>query len=219
MTKAVLSLGGSVINDGTINTVFLASLRRLSAADCAIVTGGGRTARNYITAARALGLSEYDGDLLGIKATELNALFISLILDWPLAKDLEEARRLKSGFVMGGTIPGISTDMDSVLVAEAVGAKRMVNITRIGRLYDREPTLPEAKPLKALTYEEMERMAYEHDQRMAGTHFPVDLVAVRLAKRAHIEIHVVGPDIDEIEHAIKGLKHNGTVIGRHRPSE
>lgn len=216
--KAVLSLGGSVINDGQVHTQFLKEMKRLNQEDIAIVTGGGNTARFYIDAARELGLTEYQCDEIGIAATYINARLVAHVLGWPVVKDIEEGRIYGARFVMGGMLPGFTTDTDAVLLAEAMDAPRMVNITKTGAVYDRDPSLNGARSLAYLSYGKMEELAFQGDQRKAGTHFPVDLVAVRLAKRSSIEIHVVPPDIDAILRAINGKSHEGTVIGRHRPT-
>ena len=37
---------------------------------------------------------------------------------------------------MGGTIPGIITDADAALLAEAINSRRLVNISNVDAIYD-----------------------------------------------------------------------------------
>ncbi|MBI4975444.1 UMP kinase, partial [Candidatus Peregrinibacteria bacterium] len=58
--------------------------------------------------------------------------------------------------VIGGTIPGITTDTDSVLLAEALKAQRLVNISNTDAIYDSNPkTNPNAKKFSSLGYEQL----------------------------------------------------------------
>jgi uridylate kinase len=225
----VLSIGGSsIIPDGKPDLQFLkamANLIKKSKNSFGILCGGGTFARVYASAARELGASEYEADSIAIRSTRQNAHLLLMALrsvgvdacervidDFELAK--EPARESKA-VVMGGTIPGITTDTDSVLLAEAIGGKRLVNISNVDAIYDSDPKKnPNAKKFSKMTYEELITLASSSDKRMAGTNFVFDLLACKLIARSKIETHFVSfKRMDDVENAIEGKKHGGTVVG------
>jgi len=122
METVVVSLGGSVLAPGEPDAE---SVKRLAAAlrdlsrthHLFVVTGGGRIARAYIEAGRALGASEPSLDRLGIKVTRINARLLMAALggaetdEMPRTIQDAVAAGSKSNLVvMGGTTPGHTTD-------------------------------------------------------------------------------------------------------------
>jgi uridylate kinase len=221
----VLSIGGSaVVPEGKPNIGFLKQMSdalRRSKNDFGILVGGGPPARMYANAARELGAGEFDADQIAIMSTKQNAklLITALGEDAPSEviddfEDAREAAKCYKAVVMGGTIPGITTDTDSVLLAEAIGAKRLVNISNVSGIYDSNPkTNPKAKKFDSLNYEQLVSLAIESDKRTAGTNFVFDLLACKLIARSKIETHFVSyNDMDGIKAAIEGKKHSGTVV-------
>ena len=83
----VISLGGSVIVPDKIDIVFLKAFRRLirdylKKYKFIIVTGGGKTARNYIDAAgKICRINNEDKDWLGIHCTRLNSHLLKTIFE------------------------------------------------------------------------------------------------------------------------------------------
>ncbi|MCI0503090.1 UMP kinase [Candidatus Micrarchaeota archaeon] len=225
----VLSIGGSsIIPDGKPDLAFLRALSTLikrSKNSFGILCGGGTVARLYANAARELGAGEYEADSIAIRSTRQNAALLIAALesagidvhgrvidDFEFAK--EPARKNKA-VVMGGTIPGITTDTDSVLLAEAIGAKRLVNVSNVDAIYDSDPRKnPNAKRYAKMGYEELIALASSSDKRMAGTNFVFDLLACKLIARSKIETHFVSyKKMEDLEAAIEGKKHGGTVVG------
>ena len=224
----VLSIGGSsIIPDGKPDLAFLKAMAQLikrSRNSFGILCGGGTFARTYANAARELGASEYEADSIAIRSTRQNAHLLLTALrgagvdacervidDFELAKG--PAKRSKA-VVMGGTIPGITTDTDSVLLAEAIGAERLVNISNVDAIYDSDPRKnASAKKFSNMGYEELITLASSSDKRMAGTNFVFDLLACKLIARSEIETHFVSfKKMDDVENAIEGKKHGGTVV-------
>jgi len=199
----------------------LASLIKRSRHSFGILTGGGIVARTYANAARELGASEYEADSIAITSTRQNAQILLCAL---LAAGVDAHRRVLTDFeragamenkaiVMGGTIPGITTDTDAVLLAEAIGAKRLINISNVPGIYDSNPkTNPKAKKFERMGYEQLIKLASESDKRMAGTNFVFDMLACKLIARSRIETHFVSDELKEIEAAMEGRKHNGTIV-------
>ena len=83
----VMSVGGSLIVPDAIDTTFLSSLKSLIEHETSvngrrfiIITGGGKTARRYADAAKAVSdLDNEDLDWLGIHATRLNGHLLRTI--------------------------------------------------------------------------------------------------------------------------------------------
>jgi uridylate kinase len=224
----VLSVGGSsIIPDGKPDLAFLRSLAGLikkSKNSFGILCGGGPIARLYAGAARELGAGEYEADSIAIRSTRQNAALVLAALksfgvdahgavqdDFERAK---EAARTCKAVVMGGTIPGITTDTDAVLLAEAIGAKRLVNVSNVEAVYDSDPRKnPGAKRFSKMAYDELITLAAASDKRMAGTNFVFDMLACKLIARSKIEAHFVSyRKMDDVEAAIEGRKHGGTVV-------
>ncbi|MBD3210426.1 UMP kinase [Candidatus Micrarchaeota archaeon] len=224
----VLSIGGSAINPkGEPDLDFLKSMAQIikkSKNKFGILTGGGSLARVHARAARALGASEYEADAIAITSTRQNAQLMIAALTAAGVKtlnrvvadfeDAKEPAKENKAAVMGGTIPGITTDTDAVLLAEAIGAERLVNISNVEAIYDSDPRHnPGAKRFKKLTYDELNKLAAESDKRTAGTHFVFDMLACKLIARSKIESHFVsGKNRKDMENAIEGKKHSGTVV-------
>jgi uridylate kinase len=221
----VLSIGGSaVVPDGKPNIKFLkelASAIRASKNDFGIVVGGGPPARTYAGAVRELGAGEFDADQIAIMSTKQNAkLLLAALADAAapeVVRSFDKAREFAGRHkvvVMGGTIPGITTDTDSVLLAEAIGAKRLVNVSNVTGIYDSDPKKnPGAKKIDTLAYDALISLAMASDKRVAGTNFVFDLLACKLIARSKIETHFVGWKImDDLKAAMEGKRHGGTVV-------
>lgn len=224
----VLSIGGSaIIPDGKPNLEFLRAISLMikeSRNRFGILCGGGPPARLYANAVRELGAGEYDADSIAITSTRQNAQLVGAALaaagvdvHEKVLFDFDEAKipaHETKAVVMGGTIPGITTDTDTVLLAEAIGARRVVNISNVEAIYDSNPkTNPNAKKIPRMTYEELVSLAHASDKRTAGTNFVFDILACKLIMRSRIEAHFVSyKKMADVEAAIEGKKHGGTIV-------
>lgn len=219
----VLSLGGSLVNtENGIDIPYIEKIKSIlekTSFSFGIVVGGGFEARKKAKKLRSKGLNEFECDEAAIKITWKNAKAVAKSLNAPqsIPKDFKKARALaqKNRFVvMGGTIPGITTDADSVLLAEALKAVRVINISNTDGIYETNPKdNPHAKKYSQLSYEQLIELAIKSDTRTAGTNFVFDLLACKLIARSKLETHFVsGKNLEDVEHAIKGEKHGGTVV-------
>ncbi|NTU99420.1 UMP kinase, partial [Candidatus Falkowbacteria bacterium] len=82
----IISLGGSLIVPDQIDTAFLKAFKKLLESRIKegerfiLISGGGRTARNYQQAAKSVAkLHDDDVDWLGIHATRINAHLLRTI--------------------------------------------------------------------------------------------------------------------------------------------
>ncbi len=221
----VLSVGGSaVVPEGKPNLEFLGKLMKIvkeSKNSFGIVVGGGTPARTYANAAKELGASEFDADEIAIMSTRQNAKLViaafgemaypHVVIDFDKAKEVAGNYKV---IVMGGTIPGITTDTDTVLLAEAIGAKKLVNVSNVEAVYDSDPRKnPKAKKYSVMNYSELAELGAKNDTRTAGMNFVFDMVACKLIARSSIETHFVSwKNLDDLKNAIEGKKHGGTVV-------
>jgi uridylate kinase len=221
----VLSLGGSLIStqNGT-DEKFLSEIKKIiekSGYNFGIVTGGGYQARVYANEVRGKGGNEFEADEAAIKATKENAKALIKALGKLAHKkvcadfvEAREAAKKSKVVVMGGTIPGITTDADSALLAECIGAKRLLNVSAVDAIYDSDPRKnPNAKKYSQLGYGDLIRLACGSDTRKAGENFVFDILACKLIARSKIETSFVsGKNLDDVKAALEGKAHSGTVI-------
>ena len=85
--KIVISIGGSIIAPKNPDVEYIERfsgfIKDLSGKNSfGIVVGGGKIARDYITASRKFGASEFFSDLVGIEASRLNAMLLNASLQW-----------------------------------------------------------------------------------------------------------------------------------------
>jgi uridylate kinase len=130
-----------------------------------VVAGGGKMARHYIDIARGFGLDEASLDIMGIEVSRLNAKLLIAALGrkaYPsVPEDLEQvtdaavaSSSSSSGkvIVTGGLHPGQSTNATAALIAEKVGAKKIINATDVDGIYDSDPrTNKNAKMFNEIT--------------------------------------------------------------------
>ncbi|MCX6767899.1 MAG: UMP kinase [Candidatus Micrarchaeota archaeon] len=225
----VISLGGSMLFDakGDIDVKYARSVSSLllelkrRGRRLAVVVGGGAVSRAYCDAVRELTGNEFYSDRVGIQGTRINAQVLVFCLGetaYPkVITDPDDAvHALQTGFIPvgGGMLEGMSTDADAVLVAERIGAAKLVNVSRVPGVYSADPkTNPKAKKFTEMTHAQLTGLATAQDSRKAKSPFVFDLIACKLAQRSNIEVHFVdGRDVKEIERAVLGEKHSGTIV-------
>jgi uridylate kinase len=220
----VISLGGSMVNGtGSPDIAFLKKFRSLlkGKEKIGILVGGGKLARDYVSASSNFSKNPFWGDTLAVKATQLNAALITRVFEEEACptvfSDFEKAALASKKYrivIMGGTIPGITTDTDAVLLAEAMGAKKLINISNVDGIYDSDPRKnTKAKMFKALTHSQLVGLASVSDKRTPGTNFVFDVIACKLAARTKLELHFVGGNnIQDLPKAMGGKPHRGTII-------
>lgn len=221
--KIVISVGGSVLarelSPGKFQG-YAEALRHISKENTVfVVTGGGKAARDYIGVARGLGADEAACDLIGIDVTRLNArLLISALGDDAYFEPPLNYRDAKiAGFtgkivVMGGVIPGQTTDAVSAILAEYTGADVLINATSIDGVYTSDPRKNrDAKKFETMTPRQLVEIV-NSTEMIAGANSPVDLLAAKVIERSSIRTIVLNGDNPEnIVEAVRG-KHTGTII-------
>ncbi len=225
MDCVVVSLGGSVLIPGEDDAEHLSNLSSLikemsTEHRLLLVCGGGKIARYYITTGRDVGATERELDELGIMTTRINAKLVSLSLGEKVVDTIpttvEEAASLSSDgkiVVMGGTVPGHTTDAVSAMLAEKVGAARIVNGTSVDAAFTADPKqVKDAKRLHTITHAEL-NLLVSRGMHCAGPSHVFDPLGASIASRTNIPIFIInGRKLDEMRAAIQGKKIKGTLV-------
>jgi uridylate kinase len=209
MTKnIVIKFGGSLLfsDGGTINsqkiTDFCSIIKNTKDYDSIVVVcGGGTVARQYIKAIREFSKNEVLCDLIGIDISRINSRLIIAEMNglaFPHVPTSFEDLSLAIGshkiIIMGGLQPGQSTTSVAITVAEYLKAERLVILTDVDGIYDKDPDLyKNAKLLEKISYESLQKLILEssnENQASAGEYRIFDAVSLQILKRSGINILV-----------------------------
>ena len=222
MESIVISIGGSVILAEEADVSFLKKLVNLlkkfsKKYKIYVIVGGGKIARTYIKRGRELNLDEDTLDELGIEVTRVNAKLLTSTIgisngDIPLTTD-EAKQTDKPIVIMGGTIPGHSTDLVGAELAEKTGTNKFIIATNVDGIYDKDPNkYSDAKQLKELTINELINK-YGTKWGEAGSNVIIDGPALEIIGKARIPTFVVnGKRLDQLEKVINNQLFDGTII-------
>ena len=228
MAITVISAGGSIIVPDRPDSGFLSLFRdsmkeylsRHEDDKLIFVIGGGATARIYQEALRA-SLDDADPDMLdwiGIRTTHLNATLVKAafsslapddIVTDPTAEDLRFTGRV---LIAGGWKPGFSTDTDAVYLARKFGAKTVVNLSNIKKVYTDDPRKnPDAKPLDHISWDDFIAMVGE--TWTPGKNTPFDPIASQIARKEGMSVICMdGRNIENLMAMLSDRPFEGTTI-------
>ena len=221
----VFSLGGSLIVPDKVDYNFLHKFKvfinRLKIkCNIVIVTGGGKTARNYIKAVRSENLKHYFESLVGIETTKLNARLVGgfLNLSCRIPDSLKEVKQelFNHNIVVCGALgfqPDMTSDGDAAQIAVYLKAKMFVNVTNVNGLYDKDPNkFKNAKLIPEISYKNflniLNNIKYE-----SGQHFVLDQRAAETIAKNKIKTVIInGKDFNNLWNFILNKKFTGTII-------
>jgi uridylate kinase len=220
----VISLGGSIIVPDDVDVEFLKRFRKLilkhvrAGRRFIIIAGGGMVCRRYQkAAARVTKLTAEDLDWLGIHATRFNAhLLRTIFRDHAhprVIKNPTEKLRFREKILIGsGWKPGCSTDWDAVAMARTFSAGRLVNLSNVSYVYDKDPKYHKnAKPMKEVSWRDFRKIV--GNRWDPGANHPFDPVASREAQMLGLEVAIMnGRDIKNLDSYLSGKGFRGTVI-------
>lgn len=233
----VLSIGGSIINPGEPDVKFLAEfsteirnwLKENPEKKLVLVAGGGAPARVYQQALKDILVESgeivntkqetlEDGqDWLGIMATRINAQLVKEAFG-DLCRDEvntnpEGVVSLTGRILVGsGYLPGYSSDKDAVVLAKALQADTVINLSNIEKVYSDDPKKdPNAVPLDEISWKDYR--AKVGNTWTPGMNTPFDPVASQLAEKYGIRVICAkGTNIENTMAILKGEEFVGTVI-------
>ncbi|MBS3175047.1 UMP kinase [Candidatus Woesearchaeota archaeon] len=221
----VFSLGGSLIVPDKVDykylhkfKSFINKLRKFY--DIIIVTGGGKTARNYIKAVKNEKLKPYYQSLVGIESTKLNARLVAGFLDLScrIPDSLKEVKEelFNHKVVVSGALgfqPDMTSDSNAAQIASYTKAKYFINLTNVNGLYDKDPNkYKNAKLISNITFKNflltVNKIKYE-----AGQHFVLDQAAAEIIDNKKIKTVIInGKNLNNLNNFILNKGFIGTLI-------
>jgi len=221
----IISAGGSlIVPEKGVNIRFLKSFKKVIEEEVKkgkrfiIVCGGGSVARKYQKALKRIkGTKKEEIDWIGIESTFLNASLVKSIFGKKahpqIIKDPSKKKRFKKNIIIsGGWKPGWSTDYVAVTLAEKYGAKKVLNLTGIGFVYDKNPEkFKEAEIIKEINWKDFEKLL--PSKWKPGLNSPFDPIASKKAEKLDLEVAVIGGrKMKQIKNYFEGKKFTGTTI-------
>lgn len=223
----IISLGGSIVAPDSVDVPFVRDfvgmirrhLSRETDRRVVLIVGGGAPAREYQQAYREISGSPSDGDQdwIGIMATRLNAELVRAsftgLCDNPVVTDPSTEFEFSSSvLVAAGWKPGFSTDFDAVVLAERFGARRIINLSNIEKVYTADPKVdPDARPLDFISWDDFREMVGE--SWTPGRNLPFDPVATKRAAELGLEVIAAGGrDLVNVEKVLEDGDYTGTRI-------
>jgi len=226
----VMALGGSLlsgdsdeVHDWLEGLALILERRASEGSTTAIVVGGGDAARRGIEAASSLTSDRDALDRIGIAATRLNASMVREGLSGiganmsemaPLTVEEALASVGDGVLVMGGTVPGHTTDCVAIELAIGMNAASCLIATNVSHVYSNDPSIDsEAVKIMQMSHEELRTIVGDASEHKAGARTVVDPVGAMRARESNLDLDVVhGRDLESLESALSGLPFNGTSI-------
>jgi len=221
----IISLGGSLIAPPEgIDWKFLKKFRKLildrtqKGDKFFIISGGGSTARNYISAASKINkISADDQDWLGIHSTRLNAHLLRTIFS-----DIAQPNIIKNPtyrlpvknkvIIAGGWKPGWSTDYVATLIAQEYGLTKIINLSNIDFVYTKDPKKYKSAK-KILTCDWNDFIKIVGTKWSPGLNAPFDPIASQKANQLNLDVSILnGKNIDNLKKYFENKKFIGTSI-------
>ncbi len=225
MAIIVMSVGGSLLVPHSIDPVFLKSFQSLilqlrKKHKIVLVTGGGKTARDYIQVVQKFTSNKDFASLVGIETTKLHAALVaSLFGKFHLVPDdLEDVKKdlQKDGLVVCGALgfqPKMTSDGDAALIAAYLHADFFVNLTNVAGLFDKDPhTSKQAKLIREISFADFLSLSKKIKYH-AGQHFVLDQSAAEIISRNTISTYILdGKKLKNILACFSGKPYVGTLI-------
>lgn len=220
----VISLGGSRIVPDEVDSKFLKDFKKLieshPSQKFVVITGGGSTARKYISALKKLGKKTKTQSMAGIAITRLHAGFMSRFFgtkaNETIPKNMQKVKSLlaKNQIVFCGALrykKKNTSDGTSASLAAFLKCP-FINLTNVKGLYTANPQKNKnAKFIPKITWKKFEQITSKIKFE-AGQHFVLDQSAAKTILKNKIPTYIVGSlqSIDKILNNKKDF--GGTLI-------
>ncbi|MEK9130258.1 MAG: UMP kinase [Patescibacteria group bacterium] len=225
MKTIIISLGGSLIIPNEIDFIFLKKFKNLilkylkKEMRFFIVSGGGKTARNYQTAASKITkITKEDLDWIGIHSTRINAhLLRTIFRNWSYPKIITNPQKARKEIkekviIAGGWKPGWSTDFVATKLAQIYKANTVLNLSNISFVFNKDPKkYKDAKPLEKINWATFRKIV--GNKWNPGANLPFDPIASKLAEKLQLKVIVLkGTELQNVNNFLAGKKFKGTTI-------
>ena len=224
----IISLGGSIIypSEKGYDDSYLRKFcdiiqdKKYNDNKFAIIIGGGYLARKYQTELKEKGITNPEElDMIGIKATRENANFVKDFfgkeanIHPEIIKDYSQAIDLKKKILLGGGWkPGCSTDYDAVLIAEKLRAKKLINLSNVDYVCDKDPKKhSDAKKIEKISWDDFRKIV--GNEWDPGKNAPFDPIASKKAQELGLTVIIAnGKKIENIKKILDDKNFKGTTI-------
>jgi uridylate kinase len=183
-----------------------------------IITGGGKLIRKYNQSVRQIVKpKEEELDWLGIMATRINAELVRICFAnkayEKILLDPEILPKTKKPIIIGGGFkPGNSSDLAAVRVAKSIKAKKIINLSNIDYVYDKDPhKYKNAWKITKSSWSDF--LSILPKKWQPGINAPFDPVAAREAKDLGLEVVIMnGQKINNLGNYLDNKNFIGSVI-------
>lgn len=218
----VISLGGSLVAPGQIDSAFLYSFKNVILNNLAnkrfcICVGGGKMARVYQEVLAEYGASDEEKDWAGIGVTHINAQIVRQVFGKLACPKIitDPTRKLDAKYdilVGGGWKPGRSTDYGAVILAKTTRAKTVINLTNIDYVYDKDPSkFPDAKKIEEMSWPDYRKIV--GSKWSPGLSTPFDPVASQIAEKLKLKVVIInGKSLERLDSFLNNKPFVGTII-------
>jgi len=222
--RIVISLGGSLIIPNEIDISFLKQFIFLikeyieKGYSFVIITGGGRISRNYTVAAQEIvSPTKDDLDWIGISTTRVNAEFMRVLFgeyayDQIVFNPTEIPQTEKPVILGGGWKPGNSSDFATVLCAISIGANKIINLSNVDYVYDKDPKFNlDAVKIEKISWSSFRKLL--PNEWDPGLNSPFDPIAAIEAEKFNLSVSIMnGRQILNLRNYLDGKDFVGTII-------
>ncbi len=231
MKNVVVAAGGSLLRpEIEERSSWLEDLAELvkeqisSGIKLGIVVGGGSPARESIQLVEAIISDVLALDRIGISATRLNATIIKEVfqnsginVSDEIPDDIAQAvimMEKNDVVVMGGTLPGHTTDKVAIELAISTNSEKCIIATNVNKVYDKDPRKNKnAKSFDEMSIYELQEIVGPAKHAKAGASQVVDPIGVSLALESNLTLNILdGRNLKNIKNAIQGNVFEGTIV-------
>lgn len=220
----IISLGGSIVVPDLPDSNFLNLFKSFILGEIqkgkrfVIIVGGGKVCRNYQEAlSKTIKATTTDLDWIGIYSTRLNAELVRMSFGEYASEEIVLDPSVLPSFskpviVGAGWKPGWSTDYDAVMMAEQLGAKKIINLSNIEYVYDKDPKkYSDAKIITKSSWKDFRNILPK--EWTSGLNSPFDPIAAEKAESLGIEVAIMnGRNIENLKNYLNGEEFEGTII-------